>query len=153
MRKRTKFVIGCLALTGLGILLSVIGFATGGAVYGIQIDASGLHVGANALKQEGAGKVIEKEETVSPFDKIAIDMEYVDINLVASDGDDYRVSYCIEGNDDFEWKIEDSTLVIDQEKNATWFKNAAFFSIGCLVSEKQKKAPLVITGHLLRFST
>lgn len=143
MRSRTKFLIGCLALTGLGIVLSIVGFAMGGAVYGIQIDASGLHVAADSLKQDGAGKAIEQEETVGEFDNISIDMEYVDVNLVPSDLGDYRVSYCIEESDGLKCKVEDRTLVIGQEKNVSWFGNAAFFSIGRTLSESKDKTPLV----------
>ncbi len=131
---RKRFLNICAALAGIGIVLLGAGIAMGGAVYGIRLDAAGLHVDAPKLDEKnGTNHFESKVEQIEAFDSVKITAQYANILIEPSDSDSYELSYGLYGNRTLSKKMEGTRLVLEQEEHTSVrYKgiNVAWFVIG-----------------------
>lgn len=57
MRRNRMFLMSCAILTAAGMVIAGIGAAMGGWIYGVFVDAKGIHVNAPLLRQNDTQKI------------------------------------------------------------------------------------------------
>lgn len=139
LKNRKKFFSVCALLTAAGAALAAAGIAAGGMVNGVQLSAAGLSVSAPAFSK-GGGQRIEEKKVLEPFYSIAVNMDYADIRIEPSDSNEYAISYCINKDMDFQYRMEGQKLLIETERQISMFtNNISFFSIKNNYLDGQKK--------------
>ncbi len=114
MNKSVKGIaIAAGAMVLAGIVLAGIGFIAGGK-QPVYFDKTGIHVGS---EDSANGKAEQLSETLDAFDSISTDLDYYNVELVASD------KYAIEAKYNpkygkLNYKIENGTLKVDDGRNS-----------------------------------
>ena|GEM_PF-6912341 len=105
-----RIMIAAVALCFFGGLLIVIGVVGGGARFLSQRDEGG--------RLRGDGKIYKEDLTEVPaFDKISIDIEHSDLEILPSEDQEFRISYRVYGNKDqnpVAWKSEGGTFTLKE---------------------------------------
>lgn len=139
---KRKFLLGCAALTIIGMILAVIGIKFGGMVTGVELNGSGFQVYAPSLRKT---QQKDQEKILEPFDSIEIAMDYADIRIEASDSDQAAISYYADEDMNFKYEIKDRKLTIRQEQPfAIFTNNISWFSFGSSLSGSSKNAATVV---------
>ena len=103
-------MIVAVVLCFIGGLLTVAGAAGGGVRFLSQRDEGG--------RLRGDGKIYEEDLTeVSAFDKISIDVDHSDLEILPSKDQKFRISYRVYGNKDqnpVSWKSEGGTFTLKE---------------------------------------
>ena len=97
------------ALCFIGGILIGVGYAAGGVRYLSQRDEGG--------RLRGEGKVYTETKEVPAFDKIQIDLETSDLEILPSEDDKFRVSYRVYGKKEenpLTWTNKDGLLTITE---------------------------------------
>ncbi len=134
MINKKKFWAACAAMAAAGIVLTIAGVALGGTVYGIQLNASGLHVySPHTGQNHGENVYIEKGRQVEAFDSIELDLCQADVRIEASDSENYEIAYHLYGQADteFECSVSDGRLVLAQTDRINYLNmDFSWFMVG-----------------------
>lgn len=142
MSKGKKFVAGCCIAIGVGMIFAMTGIAMGGRVTGVSLRPQGIFVytpqgavkGEKTIFQAQAG-----EETLEKFDSIKMDVDYAVVCI--QPGENYEISYRIDGMYKFSYEVKNGELVVTQESRS----GMNFFSFGYSVGEDELHKEQMIT--------
>lgn len=105
----------------LGVALSIIGRILGGAP-GFYFDGSGLHTAGETIHSEN----IRDADTLDAFDSIELDVEYADVELVASDR--FAIEYCIsEKYSEPVYEVKNNKLIFNESRSNILFNMVLFY--------------------------
>lgn len=135
MRNTGKFIRVCSCMIGAGVILSGIGYALGGRVWGISVGHNGIEVNTPNITGENIRSYLEETKELEQFTSMQVLLDYGD--FVIEPSDHYGVSYCVDAAYDFSAEVVDGCLKITEKYpdsimnigNATGGK-VVFFGIG-----------------------
>lgn len=126
MNNGKKFVWICSIMAAAGIVLCIIGYASGGNVRSISVGSRGIRV--NTAYGEDEREAGYKTETakLGEFTEIDTDVNFGDITVEASDY--FGISYNVSASDKFNYEMKNGCLTIT--KKNTGNNEFTFFSVG-----------------------
>lgn len=113
MRNTQKFTLVCCCMIGAGVLLSGVGYAMGGRVWGIGIRSEGLWVNTPNVSGKGAPSYVEETRELEEFSDMDIDLDFGELTIEPSDH--FGISYCVESGYDYSVEVEDGCLTIKEK--------------------------------------
>lgn len=127
MINKKIYIVSAICLTVGGILWGI-GVLSGGRVYGMSMDGSGIKVYSDkTLQTSDNDRMVNDKIELDAFDAMEIDVEFADCSVIASDH--YGVEYQLIGRYVPEIKVEGQKLIV-QENTSKFGGNHQFFSIG-----------------------
>ncbi len=137
MRKNIKFFIICAIVAATGFVLTGMGIAMGGIVYGFGINAEGIKVYAPRLEQKNKESETTMcrldEQSLQAFDRMEIDVEYADIRVERTDSEQYTLSCNLSDEGRLQNEVKDGKLIVRHKDNAafgTGYADFMWFSVG-----------------------
>lgn len=120
-KNKKTWIITAFICVALGVALSLIGRILGG-VPGFYIDGSGLHTAEETLHSE----TVRGADTLDAFDSIELDVEYVDVELIASDR--FAIEYCTMAEyGDPAYEIKNNKLIFNESQSVKFFNVDLFY--------------------------
>ncbi len=112
MRKTLKFIIGCCCMMVIGFFTLMIGYAMGGRVYGIGINASGIWVNTPNLSGE---RVTYREEAIEldEFSAMNVQIDYGKLTIESSDH--FGIAYGKNSDTNFSAEVKDGCLTVSEQ--------------------------------------
>lgn len=120
--KKALIVSGCCILAG--VILLAVGMLVLGGIPGFSIDRTGIHSASDTM--ESMTQIMEKTK-IDPFENIAIDVEYADVEVIPSDG--YYVEYQLQEREQPKCDVEDGKLTFEDVEGVSVSFDFSFFSV------------------------
>lgn len=113
MRNTQKFALICCCMIGAGVLLSGVGYAMGGRVWGIGVGSEGLRVNTPNVSGKSVLSYVEETKELEEFSSMDIELDFGELTIEPSDH--FGISYCVESEYDFSVEVSDGCLTITEK--------------------------------------